>query len=106
MDLAAVANYAYAYMDSDQRGQIVPVRTSVLRNLPNLVMVGEGCQKAKEAAVRVCSQLDQVRGSGIVALPGTMHMDMGYAAGGGCCLKDKMRREKCIEALNLFIQAA
>jgi hypothetical protein len=103
---ADVAKYAYAYMHHTQRAALPVSRTRVLGNIPNLVMVGEGCQKAKEAAIRVCAQLDQVRGSGIVPLVGTQYMDPGYATGGGCVLKDKRRREACIESLKLFIEAA
>jgi len=106
MNMSDVAKYAYSYMHHDQRQALAISRTRVLENIPNLVMVGEGCEKAKNAASRVCSQLDQIRGSGVVPLAGHNYCAPAYCAGGGCILKDKKRRENAIEVFRLFIEAA
>lgn len=105
MDPSSVASFGEAYFTSDSRNGLGIRRTRTLKNLPNLVMVGEECAEAKERAADASRHLDAERGSGVVGVSGSLFLGHSYGAGGGALLKDRVARANVTEAVLLFCES-
>ena len=105
MEPACAASYGEAYFTSDSRAPLSVKRTRTLKNLPNLVLVGEECSEAKENAAAVTRHLDAMRGSGVVGVAGQNILGREYGAGGGALLKDRIARANVVEAVLLFCES-